>query len=178
MDDKILNYSSSGILRTIVTKGGSTLVSYTYSGPIPSLPSRVSNTAGHYVDFTYNAAGMVSQAKDQDGNAWIYQYNTPGMLISVVAPSGAPDVRTYFYETPNIDPKLLTGIAINGARYSNYTYYSDKRVQASGLVGEEERDTFIYGASTTTVTDAKGQSTLYSRPCKAAAARINARFLG
>src|SRR5262249_26844228 len=59
-------------------------------------------------------------------------------------------------------PSLLTGIAINGQRYSTYAYRSDRRAVESGLTGGEERDTFEYGANTTTVTSATGQRTTYT----------------
>ena len=58
------------------------------------------------------------------------------MLASVTSPGASPDVRTYHYEN-SADRQLLTGISINGVRYSTYKYYADKRVQESGLAGGE-----------------------------------------
>ncbi|WP_377161142.1 RHS repeat-associated core domain-containing protein [Roseateles sp. UC29_93] len=162
MDGVSYFYNNTYTIRSITTRGSSPLVTYTYPFAGSTSPSRIANAAGHYIDFTYNAASAVTQAKDQDGNIWTYGYDAQGMLATVTAPSGAPDVRTYFYEAGAIDAKLLTGIAINGVRYSTYGYYADKRVQFSGLTGDEERDSFSYGTNTTTLTDARGQATIYT----------------
>ncbi len=83
------------------------------------------------------------------------------MLETVTSPGSPPDVRTYYYEDSR-DPKLLTGISINGVRYSTYRYHADKRVSESGLAGGEQRDTFSYGTNSTTVTSAAGQPATYT----------------
>jgi YD repeat-containing protein len=157
----ILRYSPSGLIQTVSTRGGAAQLSFSY-GSNPNFPSRVTNAAGRYIDFTYNANSYVTKATDAAGNAWTYQYQNVNMLSSVTSPGANPDIKTYFYEVPAIDNTLLTGIAINGVRYSTYKYFTDKRVQESGLTGGEERDTFVYGTNTTTVTDARGQSTTYN----------------
>ncbi|PTT89689.1 hypothetical protein DBR42_07395 [Pelomonas sp. HMWF004] len=157
-------YSSARRITSVSTMGGAVMLSYTYAGPDPSLPSRISNAAGHYIDFTYNANGAVATAKDQDGNVWTYGYSSGGMLDTVTAPAvnGASNVRRYFYEATSIDTTLLTGIAVNGVRYSTYTYYPDKRVQRSQLNDGWVDDQFSYGTNSTTVTDVRGQSTTYA----------------
>jgi RHS repeat-associated protein len=55
----------------------------------------------------------------------------------------------------------LTGIAINGARYSTYIYGNDGHVAMSHLTGGEESDTFSYSPDETVVTDAMGQITTH-----------------
>jgi YD repeat-containing protein len=157
----LYRYSPGGVIQSVTNRGGVTLLAYTY-GSNSTFPSRVTNAAGRYIDFTYDANLMVTKATDAAGNAWAYQYQNVNLLKSVTSPGASPDVRTYFYEATTIDPNLLTGIAINGVRYSTYKYYTDKRVQESGLTGGEERDTFVYGTNTTTATDARGQSTTYT----------------
>lgn len=66
--------------------------------------------------------------------------------------------RTYHYEG---SPGALTGISINGVRYSRYSYQADGRVAWSGLEGGIERSTFTYGADYTNVKNALGQTTHY-----------------
>jgi RHS repeat-associated protein len=86
------------------------------------------------------------------------------MLGKVTSPAGGQlpqDVRQYHYEDTT-DSTLLTGISINGTRYSTYTYYPDKRVKSSMLSDLQTNDTFAYTANTTTVTDAYGQPTTYT----------------
>ena len=126
---------------------------------VGSTLTKATNKVGKTFNFTWTS-GRVSQVLDPAGNAWLYAYNANGMLSTVTSPGAAPDVRTYHYE--NADPKLLTGVSINGVRYSTYSYFADKRVSVSGLAGSEDRDTFTYGTNTTTVTNAAGQATTYN----------------
>ena len=158
---RVYNYSPAGIIQSITTPGGALLLQFTY-GSNTKLPIRVSNAAGRSISFTYNTDWYVSKAADQAGNEWNYQYYNVNLLTTVTSPGPTPDVRTYFYESPSIDYTLLTGIAINGFRYSTYKYFTDKRVQESGLTGGEERDTFVYGTNSTTISSAQGESTTYN----------------
>jgi RHS repeat-associated protein len=107
----------------------------------------------------------VTEVLDPNGQVWKYEYDANNMLKKVTAPvdpaSGAPaDYREYFYE--DTDPTLLTGIAVNGVRYSTYQYYADKRVKDSALAGRKEFESFVYGTNSTEVTDALGQKTTYA----------------
>lgn len=95
------------------------------------------------------------------GGIWQYTYNASGLLETVTSPGPLPDVRRYHYESP-VSTSLLTGISINGVRHSTYAYNSTFRAVESGLAGGEERDTFVYGINTTTVTTATGQATTYN----------------
>lgn len=159
-----VRYSYSATTRAIqrvTTVGNEVLLNFTYAGPFKSLPSRVSNGVGHYIDFSYNTDGYVSVATDQDGNQWRYGYTNVNLLTSVTSPGTSPDVRTYFYESPyGFD--LLTGIAINGTRYSTYSYDATRRVKSSALASGEVNDTFVYGTNSTTLTNAVGQSTTFN----------------
>ena len=158
-NNKTYTFSTTGVLQKIKSLGNVTVLQYTY-GTDPLRPTRVTNAAGQTVDFTWSG-NRVTTAKDPAGSLWTYGYNAGGMLTSVMSPGTSPDVRTYLYENA-ADATLLTGISINGQRYSTYAYYPDKRVQESGLAGGEERDTFTYATNQTTVTSAKGQPTTYA----------------
>lgn len=125
--------------------------------------SRITNVAGKFIELGWGTNGRVATVKDASGNIWTYGYNGGGMLTNVTSPTTAgqtADMRTYHYE--NADPTLLTGISINGVRYSTYAYQADKRVLQSSLAGGEQSDTFAYGVDTTTVTSALGQPTTYT----------------
>ena len=159
-------FNSSGRQLSSTDVLGATLT-YTWVG---SRPSRVTNNVGKAFNFTWTS-GLVTQVLDPAGNAWNYAYNANGMLSTVTSPGSSPDVRTYHYE--DADPKLLTGVSINGLRYSTYSYFADKRVQASGLAGGEERDTFTYGTNSTTVTNAAGQPTTYNFVGSAGSLRVS-----
>jgi RHS repeat-associated protein len=155
-----LSYTPDGVIRSVSGKGGTRLLSFAYDAN-SRFPSRITNAAGRYLDFIYNANLTVAKVRDAGGNEWNYTYQNGDVLQSATSPGANPDTRTYHYESP-VDIRLLTGISINNVRYSTYAYYPDKRVQESGLQGGEERDTFVYGTNSTTLTDARNQSTTYS----------------
>lgn len=152
----VYRFNVAGELTSLVAQGG---VRLTFSHTNGRL-SRVTNAAGQSVSLTWEN-GRVTRVTDPAGNVWTYAYNANGMLTTVTSPGNPPDVRTYHYEDPN-DPRLLTGVSVNGVRYSTYRYDANKRVSESGLTGGEHRETFQYGADTTTVTDAAGQATTYA----------------
>ncbi|MEO7576995.1 MAG: RHS repeat-associated core domain-containing protein, partial [Massilia sp.] len=140
---------------------GLALRSYGYSPAGMFAPQliKVTNAVGQSVQLNWGDNNLVSSVIDPAGNAWRYEYNASGMLSKMTAPGDNPTVREYHYE--NADPTLLTGITMGGRRYSTYTYCGDRRVQTSALAGEEEKDSFVYGDKTTTVTDAMGQAATY-----------------
>jgi RHS repeat-associated protein len=152
----LYTYSTTGVLYRIERAGGLVLqFEYDANGKL----AKVSNAQNQSISFTWSNNRVV-KATDPAGQGWSYAYNGNGMLQSVTSPGTNPDIRTYLYE--DADPALLTGISINGTRYSTYKYYGDKRVLESGLAGGEERETFSYGSNQTTVTNALGQPTTYT----------------
>lgn len=146
-------------IQSIGTLGGATLLTVAY-GTNAAQPTRITNSAGQYVDLTW-VNNRVTSIKDPAGGVWGYAYNTGGMLTTVTSPGTAPNVRTYHYEDGSNGTRL-TGMSINGVRYSTYRYFADGRVQESGLAGGEQKDTFVYGTNTTTVTNVAGQSVTYN----------------
>jgi RHS repeat-associated protein len=122
-------------------------------------PYRITNAGAQQINFTWTG-DRVTAATDHAGKVWTYAYNANGMLTQVTAPGSPADVRTYHYENPSFN-WLVTGISINGQRYSTYVYDANKRVIQSGLAGGEEVDTFAYSGNQTTVTNALGKSTVY-----------------
>lgn len=153
------SFSSGGVIQQIYDNGGVALQSFAYDMG-GSRPTRITNRAGQTIQFTWTGT-RVTKVTDPAGNEWNYAYDANGMLITVTSPGTSPDVRTYHYEDA-ADRTLLTGISVNGVRYSTYAYYADKRVRESGLAGGEERDTFVYGTQQTTVTSAAGQPVTYT----------------
>ncbi len=159
-DQKIYSFVSNGPAISIQRFTGELLQSFTWDGPEGAERiRRITNLVGQSIHITWSG-NRVTAVTDPANNTWNYGYNANGMLASVTSPGPNPDVRTYHYE--NADPTLLTGISINGVRYSTYVYGPDKRVQESGLAGAEQRDTFSYGANTTTVTNERGLAKTYT----------------
>ncbi|WP_080753198.1 RHS repeat-associated core domain-containing protein [Janthinobacterium lividum] len=159
LDKKTYSFSAAGMIQKITNPGGVNLLQFIY-GSNSEQATRIINISGQTLELSWTN-NRVTKVQDPAGTEWNYAYNSLGMLVSVTSPGQNPDIRTYFYEDGN-DPRLLTGIAINGTRYSTYRYYADKRVQESGLAGGEERNTFSYSSNTTTITSAKGQTAIYT----------------
>jgi len=159
LNNKKYKFSASGVLQSISTAGGVSLLQFTFGANL-SQPTKVTSAAGGVIEFTW-VNNRVTQVKDPAGGVWTYAYDANGMLSTVTSPGSNPSIRTYYYEFTG-DRTLLTGIAINGVRYSTYTYYADKRVASSGLAGGEEVESFSYGTNQTTVTNAVGQATTYT----------------
>lgn len=151
------NFNSSGQITSIYSISGELLYSFAYTS---GLVTKVTNTVGQSISFVWQNSKVV-QVIDPSGQTWNYAYDANGMLSTVTSPGASPDVRTYYYEN-SADRTLLTGVAVNGVRYSTYQYYADKRVNVSGLAGGEEVDTISYGTNSATVTDAYGKSQTYS----------------
>jgi RHS repeat-associated protein len=160
-DKKKYNFLAGGGVATSIDRfSGERLLTITWLYGGFTRITRVTNLVGQQVNFTWSG-NRVTQVTDSAGNVWSYGYNAGGMLTSVTSPGPNPDVRSYHYEDAS-DGQLLTGISINGVRYSTYAYHADKRVRESGLAGGEQRDQFTYGANSTTVTDERGQTTTYT----------------
>lgn len=133
-------------------------IGLTYSYNASNQLATVTHTSGRAISLTWSS-GKISKITAPNGKAYTYTYNGNGYLSSVARPDSL-GTRTYFYED-SAQPGGLTGVAINGTRYSRFAYQSDGRVAWSGLEGGTERSTFSYGADYTDVTNALGQTSRY-----------------
>ena len=156
--DRTVYYGGPSYAPTDVYEVNGPTLHYTY-GLGTSHATRIANIFGQHVDLTW-VGNHVTTLVDPNGNSWSYGYNTAGMLTSVTSPSPAPSTRTYFYES-TVNGQWLTGVAINGLRYSTYSYYSNGQVQKSALA-DGESWSFAYNGLNTSVTDALGQTTTYT----------------
>ncbi|WP_082615955.1 RHS repeat-associated core domain-containing protein [Massilia sp. Root418] len=146
----IQSYSDSRYAKTTFGYQGTKVVS-------------VTSPAGKALVFGYGGNGLVNNVKDPAGNLWRYEYNTSNMLSKVTSPGAtAQDVREYVYDNGNNRPTLLTGLIINGVRYSTYSYHPDGRVKESRLESGKERDSFEYNYLQTIVKDVRDQATTYN----------------
>lgn len=149
-------FNSSGTLTSIEHLDGPTL---TYNRPSGSLTS-ITNASGQSIAFTWQGS-KVTQLVDMAGKTWKYEYNANNMLSKVTSPGSPVHTRTYHYED-TVDNTLLTGVSIDGVRYSTYSYYADKKVKQSGLATGEDVDNFTYTSTTTKVVNAQGLTTTYT----------------
>ncbi len=130
---------------------------YTYTN---NQLTQIAHTTGRVLKLLWSG-GKVSRITDPAGKHYTYAYSSAGYLSSVTYPDSL-GVRGYLYEDA-AQPGGLTGITINGVRYSKYVYYADGRVKSSGLGvnGDIDRSSFVYGADHVNVTNALGQTTRY-----------------
>lgn len=147
-------YRSDGKISSLTNRMGVGW-QFIYSG---STLTTVQHSSGQRLQFAWSA-GKVSTIVDPINGIYSYTYNASGRLASVTYPGGTGS-RTYHYEDGG-GANRLTGISINGVRYSNYSYHSNGTVKDSGLVNGIEKSTFGYQANRTTVTNASGATTTY-----------------
>lgn len=150
-----------GVLQSVSDSVSGDGLDYSYPNTNQIL---ITSRGGNTLLLTLGANNRVSKVRDSAGFEWGYLYNAAGMLTKVTSPGANPDIRDYHYEnTTSVGGStLLTGISINGVRYSTYSYYPDGRVQTSALTGGQTFDTFHYGPTSTTLTDARQQTTTYN----------------
>lgn len=149
-------YDMSGMILSVQDRHG---IGWSFTYDSSYRLQRVTHTSGRYITVNFGSNNRVSSVVDAAGKGYNYAYNTSGYLSGVNYPDGAS--RTYHYEVAAM-PDALTGISVNGVRYTQYTYYSGGRVQTSGLANGVNRSTFVYAATSTTVTNAKGAWATYN----------------
>ena len=103
----------------------------------------IESDTGVRLEFTWQN-GRISSVKDPDGFTYSYTYNSNGMLASVAYPGGAGG-RAYHYENSG-SPQQLTGISVNGVRYSTFSYYSSGKVSQTKHANDQDEHNFSYGA--------------------------------
>lgn len=150
-------FNESGLPISVLDETGAGWT-FAFDAATGSFLQSVSHTSGRSVSFTWTN-NKVASVTDTAGNVYGYGYNGD-FLTSVTYPGGTGS-RTYHYENASL-PGALTGVSVNGARYSTYSYYSDGRVRESGLAGGVDKSTFVYGSNSTTVTNARGATAVYS----------------
>lgn len=153
-DGNVETYDQFGRPLSILDSRG---IGLTYSYNATDQLWKVSHTSGRSIQLTWQN-GKIATVTAPNGKLYSYSY-VGNKLTGVTYPDGL-GTRTYHYET-GLFPYSLTGISINGVRYSRYAYKADGRVSSSGLEGGVERSTFSYGADYTDVQNALGQTTHY-----------------
>ena len=152
------NYSPLGF---ITSSSGPTGLGWTFSYSSSNLLQSATYSSGETFSFGWTG-NLVTSVKDPANNTYSYAYTggTTGYLNGVTYPNG--DSRTYYHESQY--PSAVTGINVNGGRYSTYTYNSNGQVAASGLNSsvEVEEVFFSYGNNSTTMTNTAGAQTTYS----------------
>ena len=131
-----LSYNSAGHLTSVTDPAGRSL---TFAYGTNGLISSVTDPAGRKVTFTYNASKDLITATNVGGKAWSFTYNSNHLLLTMSDPQGGVTTNTFDASDRVVsqsDPMRRT---------TTYTY--------SGTAGS--------GTGTTTLTDPRGEVTLY-----------------
>lgn len=150
-------YNNSGQVISIKdARGVGTTYAYNGSAQLQT----ITHSSGRSIQLTW-LSGKIKTVTAPNSKTYTYNYDAAGYLSGVVYPDSL-GTRTYHYEDA-AQPGGLTGISVNGLRYSQYSYYPDGRAKHSGLGtnGSFEKSSFTYGATYTDVTNALGQTTRY-----------------
>lgn len=157
-------YDSLGRIQTVKNRAG---IGWTFNRSATHVLTSISHTSGKSIGVAMQ--GSTRLLTDPNGNTYTYTYDAYGHLIEVTYPGGQK--RTYHYEDPAVG-SAITGISVDGVRFSTYTYYNDvnapfyRRVKESGRANGDQKLTFVYTSDsnedTTTVTNVEGVATTYS----------------
>ncbi|WP_434278178.1 RHS repeat-associated core domain-containing protein [Acinetobacter sp. CE-15] len=127
----------------------------------PSVVKKIGHSNGQtiQVDMDKNSLNIKS-VTDPNGNIYKYGYDNTGRLTTVNYPDGT--TRNYHYGENGAQPLSLTGISINGKRYSNYLYDAANKAVQSGRIDGTQTDKVAYGDTYSIVTNAAGAVTRYN----------------
>ncbi|MGH8540525.1 MAG: RHS repeat-associated core domain-containing protein, partial [Stenotrophobium sp.] len=161
INGEVQNYSAGGMITSTVSPTG---LGWTYNYSSSNYLQSAVYSNGQTISFGWSGP-FVTSVEDFAGNTYKYSY-TGINLTGLTYPNG--DTRTFYYENSSL-PNSLTGIAINGQRYSVYSYNSDGTVYQSGhgSSGSVNQVTLSYNfsnpnATSTTVTNALGAVSTYN----------------
>ncbi|WP_319002968.1 RHS repeat-associated core domain-containing protein [Desulfurispirillum indicum] len=148
-DGGIEIYSQYG---NILSKHDANGIGWTFTYHSNSRLNRVTHTSGRFIQFHWNN-DVITGITDSGGNFYAYGNNT-------VTYAGGTGSRTYHYGENGADNDLLTGISINGQRYSRYLYAGRKVIESARADGSF-KTTFDYGDDSTRVSNAQGMQSEY-----------------
>ena len=135
---------------------------------VASRLTSVSDDVGHTLSFSYDNYGRISMMTTPVGSV-TYSYDSKGNLIAVGKPLGT---RTYHYEDSRF-PYALTGITDErGVRYTSWTYDDMGRVTDNHGADEQNKTTFAYTNTRTTVTNPLGKADVYNYSTVGGARRL------
>lgn len=147
----------------IISKKNKNGVGWTVTYSV-SMIRRVTHTNGKFIEFQSKDPSRPSQIISIiDPNGGVYNYNffdnsEDSRLTGVTYPDGS--TRTYHYGENDVNSEYLTGISINGKRFSTYLYSGDKAIQ-SGRADGTQTDKVSYGDNYSIFTNPLGAISKY-----------------
>lgn len=152
-------FANGGRIQYYTSTNGRMSVDFGYDAS--SRLATITLNSSRTISVGYNSNNLVSQVTVPGIGSWTYLYDSSLRLASVQSPGSNPTSTTYHYENASL-PSAITGFSVNGIRKTRYDYYADGRVSSSGSSDNETRDSFVYGATYTKVTNAYGLEVTYN----------------
>ena len=154
-DLRVYRFSAALKLLSIADRNGNT-IALTYTG---SLLTRVTDTAGRNVDFTYDGSGRITQLSVPLGRTLRFAYDGAGNLASSTDP--ASKVTTYTYDANH---QMLTATDPRDNVFVTNIYDAVQRVVTSQRDAKGGQTSYEYDpvARQTTIRDPLGQITVHT----------------
>lgn len=147
-------YSSDGKLLKRTDKNG-IYHDYTYQG---GKLHKVTHASGRTLTFSYSG-DKVSRITDAAGNHYDYTYQD-GYLSTAKLPGQTSVTKKYHYNDVRF-PGALTGIDINGVRYSTFTYHPNGRAASTKHPNGNDKFSFSESSNPVVMTNPLGHDTTY-----------------
>ena len=163
-DGIITDFNPNGSLNYMQDTDGNRITAAYAQGPILTLlgasgPFELTSltaSSGQYIEFTYNAYGLIASLTDSAGRTTTYNYDpTNTYLLSVNGFNGQTTNYTYDAATGAAEGALAT-ITIPGGTHEYFTYDSLGRLTGISQDGGAEPETFTYSSGDVTTTDGTG----------------------
>jgi RHS repeat-associated protein len=160
--DGVVFLFKSGLLDSVTERSG-LKVQYTYNASKQLVLVR--NHFGRTLEFTYDGSGRLVSVLPSDGVPIGYSFDASGRLQNVTYGDGVN--RSYHYEN-SLNANLLTGVSIQGQRFSTFAYDQNGLVVSTEHAGGVNKYTVSYPSlgSSATVVDPLGQSRTYNYSSK------------
>ena len=147
--------SASYRLTSITDRNGNPL-SLTYTAPVMTAPSKLTDAAGRQTLFQYDSNSRCTSVTTPDGLSTLYAYDANGNLVQTTDLTGT--ITTYTYDSDG----SITSMSV-GDKAASFSYVKSGNSKYISLVTDAQGDkrTYSYSAPVTTVTDANGGVTKY-----------------
>jgi len=158
LDGQVTAYNADGTLAYAEDTNGNRITA-SYSG---GLLSRLTDSSGQYLAFTYNSANLVATVTDSAGRTTTYNYDpTNQYLLSVVAFNGQTTSYGYEMGSNAATAHALLSVAHADGSHDYFSYDAQGRLADAHRDGGAEDTTFAYSEGEVSVTDALSDTTSY-----------------
>lgn len=136
--EKVLAFNTNGVLQSVTQRNGWVT---TYTHDAAGKLTQVRNQFGRTLGFNYNGDGRLTSVATPDGTV-AYAYDSSSRLLAVNYADGSN--RSFHYEDAS-NAQLLTGVSVQGVRYATVEYDAQGYAIATTLAGNANRYTVNYG---------------------------------